>query len=129
MLVWVYSRLTCIVVALYCELLQLYMGFMTTFTYYRKLDVLPGHLFVLAISFLIDQCMGMFGKVVVISCGVFLGGGVGFYLKETYYVRQKKDRCYQLQEEWKELSDIRKAKEQQLNSIKQHGNNMHVVAK
>ena len=114
------------------ELLQLYMWLVTTFTCYRGLYILPGHLFVFstdAVSFLIDQSMGMFGKVVVISCGVFLGGGVGFYLKETYYVRQKKDRCYQLQEEWKELSDIRKAKEQQLNSIKQHGNNMHVVAK
>ena len=54
-----------------------------------------------------------------ISCGVFIGGGLGFYLKETYYVRLKKDRFYQLQDEWKALSDIRKAKEQQLDSIKQ----------
>lgn len=63
--------------------------------------------------------MGMLGKVMAISCGVFIGGGLGFYLKETYYVRLKKDRFYQLQDEWKALSDIRKAKEQQLDSIKQ----------
>lgn len=73
--------------------------------------------------------MGILGKVMVISCGVFIGGSVGFYLKETYYVRQKKDRCYQLQEEWNVLSDIRKAKEEQLNSIKQQGNNIHVKTK
>ena len=73
--------------------------------------------------------MGMLGKVMAISCGVFLGGGLGFYLKETYYARLKKDRCYQLQEELKVLSDIRKAKEEQLNSIKQQGNNIHVMTK
>lgn len=75
------------------------------------------------------MAMGMLGKVMAISCGVFLGGGLGFYLKETYYVRLKKDRCYQLQEEWKVLSDNRKAKEEKLNSIKQQGNNIHVKIK
>jgi hypothetical protein len=70
--------------------------------------------------------MGVLGKVVAISCGVFLGGGLGFYLKETYYVRLKKDRCHQLQEEWKVLSDNRKAKEEKLNSIKQQANNINV---
>lgn len=73
--------------------------------------------------------MGILGKVLVISCGVFVGGSFGFYLKETYYVRQKRDRYYQLREEWKVLSDIRKAKEQQLNSIKQQGNTIHVKKK
>lgn len=63
--------------------------------------------------------MGILGKVVFISCGAFLGGGVGFYLKETYYVRMKKDKCTELQKQWKDLSDIRKAKEKQLSSIKQ----------
>ena len=54
-----------------------------------------------------------------ISCGAFLGGGLGFYLKETYYVRVKKDKCTALQEQWKDLSDIRKTKEKRLDSIKQ----------
>lgn len=63
--------------------------------------------------------MGLLGKVVIISCGVFIGGGIGFYLKETYYVKLKRDRCYQLQEELKGLSNIRKEKEKQLNSIQQ----------
>ena len=64
--------------------------------------------------------MGMLAKVMVISCGVFLGGGLGFYLKETYFVKMKKDRCAELQEQWKDLSDIRKAKEKQLKQQEIH---------
>ena len=63
--------------------------------------------------------MGMLGKFVVISCGVFIGGGIGFYFKETYYVRLRRDKCYKLQEELKTLSDSRKSKEQQLESLRQ----------
>ena len=70
--------------------------------------------------------MGILRRVMVISCGVLLGGGVGFYLKETYYVTLKQDRYNKLQEEWKELSDNRRTKEQKLSSIKQQGNNTHV---
>ena len=62
------------------------------------------------------SAMGLLGKVMIITCGVFLGGGIGFYLKETYYVRQRKDKCYELQEELKVLSNVRKEKEKQLNA-------------
>lgn len=63
--------------------------------------------------------MRILGRVVMISGGVFLGGGIGFYLKETYYVRIKKERCHKLRQELKELSDIRKEKEKKVNDIKQ----------
>ena len=62
--------------------------------------------------------MGMLGRGVVITCGVFAGGGIGFYLKETYYVRRRRDKCFELEGELKALTDTRKAKEEQLKSIK-----------
>ena len=43
--------------------------------------------------------MGMLGKVVAISGGVFAGGGLGFYLKETYYLRLKREERSRLEEE------------------------------
>lgn len=58
--------------------------------------------------------MGTFGRVVAISCGVFLGGGIGFYLRENYSVRTKKEQHEQLEEEWKTLVEMRKEKEKLL---------------
>ena len=62
--------------------------------------------------------MGMLGKVVAISGGVFAGGGLGFYLKETYYLRLKREERSRLEEEWMELVRARKDKEQLLRTMK-----------
>lgn len=58
--------------------------------------------------------MSTFGKVMAISVGVFVGGGIGFYLRETYFFRMKKEKCAKLEEELKELVHVRKSKEEAL---------------
>lgn len=58
--------------------------------------------------------MGMFGRVMAISTGVFAGGGIGLYLRETYFYRRKKEKCLRLEEELKGLKGIRKHKEKLL---------------
>lgn len=63
--------------------------------------------------------MGMFGKVMAISTGVFLGGGIGLYLRETYFYRRKKEQCQRLEEKLKELRGIRKHKERLLEDYTQ----------
>ena len=70
--------------------------------------------------------MGMLGKGVLITCGVFIGGGLGFYLKETYYVRRRRDKCYELEKELKALIDVRRTKEVQLKSIKAKQTSAHI---
>ena len=60
--------------------------------------------------------MSTFGKVMAISIGVFGGGGIGFYLRETYFFRVRRKKCAELEEELKELVYIRKAKEDALRS-------------
>ena len=54
--------------------------------------------------------MGTFGRVMAISCGVFLGGGIGFYLRENYSIKAKKEEHQKLEEEWKALVKIRNEK-------------------
>ena len=49
-----------------------------------------------------------------ISTGVFAGGGIGLYLRETYFYRRKKEKCLRLEEELKGLKGIRKHKEKLL---------------
>ena len=56
----------------------------------------------------------MFVRVMMISLGTFLGGGYGFYLKETYYLKKKEKRCEELEIEWKELHKLHKEKEEML---------------
>ncbi len=55
--------------------------------------------------------MGMFGKVMAISGGVFIGGGLGLYLRENQLYRRKKKQCNKLEQELTELTHIRKEKE------------------
>ncbi len=55
--------------------------------------------------------MGMFGKVMAISGGVFIGGGLGLYLRENQLYTRKKKQCNKLEQELTELTLIRKEKE------------------
>ena len=69
--------------------------------------------------------MGMVGRAVAISTGVFFGGGIGFYLKETYYVRVKEKRCAQLEVELHELIRTRKRKEELIQTRRRGGDREH----
>ena len=65
----------------------------------------------------LHQRMGIFGKAMAISVGVVVGGGLGFYLKETYFLRMKEKRCAELEVELQELVRTRKSKEELLQTI------------
>lgn len=58
--------------------------------------------------------MGTLLKMLVVSTGVIVGGGLGFYFKETYYVRKRTEKLKEMESEWQELVRIRKAKEDAL---------------
>ena len=66
--------------------------------------------------------MGMFGKAMAISVGVVVGGGLGFYLKETYFLRMKEKKCAQLEGELQELVRSRKIKEELLRTRRNESN-------
>lgn len=55
--------------------------------------------------------MRTFGRVMAISCGVFFGGGIGFYIRENYSLRAKQKEHKQLEKEWKALVEIRRERE------------------
>ena len=61
--------------------------------------------------------MGTFGKVMALSAGAFGGMGLGFYLKEHYYLKQNKEKREQLLVELKQLRDLRKQKEEKLQTL------------
>ena len=61
--------------------------------------------------------MGTFGKVMALSAGAFGGMGLGFYLKEHYYLKQNKEKRDQLLAELKQLRDLRKQKEEKLQTL------------
>ena len=69
--------------------------------------------------------MGTVGRAVAIGTGVFLGGGIGFYLKETYYVRIKEKKCAELEAKLQELIRTRKRKEELLRTRKIGGDGEH----
>lgn len=52
--------------------------------------------------------------MLVVSTGVLVGGSLGFYFKETYYVRRRTEKLREMEAEWQELVRIRKAKEDAL---------------
>lgn len=58
--------------------------------------------------------MAVFGRAVAITVGVLVGGGVGFYLRETfvYEIQQRKKK--ELQKELEKLSVSRSEKERLL---------------
>ena len=62
--------------------------------------------------------MGVSGKVIAISIGVFAGGALGFYLRETYYLRLKKEKCAEMEKQWREKVEIRKRKQKQLQNTR-----------
>ena len=61
--------------------------------------------------------MGTFGKVVALSGGALGGMGLGFYLKEFYYLKQNKERRDELVAELQRLIELRKNKEQKLKGL------------
>ena len=61
--------------------------------------------------------MGTFWKVVVLSGGALGGMGVGFYLKEHYYLKQNKERRDELMVELQRLRALRKKKEETLKAL------------
>lgn len=61
--------------------------------------------------------MGTFGKVIALSSGALGGMGLGFYLKEHYYLRQNKERRDQLMDELKRLRTLHKKKEDRLHTL------------
>ena len=63
----------------------------------------------------------MFGKAMTINVGVVVGGGLGFYLKETYFLCVKK-KCAELEAELQELVRTRKIKEELLRTRRNESN-------
>lgn len=61
--------------------------------------------------------MGTFGKVVVLSSGALGGMGLGFYLKEHYFLKQNKEKRDQLMAELERLGALRKKKEERLQTL------------
>ena len=61
--------------------------------------------------------MGTFGKVMALSGGALGGMGLGFYLKEFYYLKQNKERRDELVAELQRLRELRKNKEKKLKGL------------
>ena len=61
--------------------------------------------------------MGTFWKVVALSSGALGGMGVGFYLKENYYMTQNKERRDELMVELERLRALRRKKEKLLKAL------------
>ena len=61
--------------------------------------------------------MGVSGRVIAISSGALGGLGVGFYLKENYYLKRNKARRDQLNAELDRLRAIRKKKTEGLQAL------------
>lgn len=59
----------------------------------------------------------MRGKVIAIIVGTFVGGGVGFYVREVYQAQQREEYRNKLSAELQEISERRKSKERLLNSL------------
>ena len=52
-----------------------------------------------------------------LSAGAFGGMGIGFYLKEHYYLRQNQERRDELAAELQRLRELRKRKEERLKDL------------
>lgn len=61
--------------------------------------------------------MGMFGKVMAISTGVFIGGGLGMYLRENQLYRRNKKQADKLEQDLADITRIRKEKESLLKQL------------
>jgi hypothetical protein len=58
--------------------------------------------------------MGMVGRAIAISTGVFVGGGLGFYWMEKYMLKTSEDKRSDLEEQLIMLVRSRKEKEHAL---------------
>jgi hypothetical protein len=58
--------------------------------------------------------MGIAGKVVAISCGVFVGGGLGFLLRETIGKNLLESKKLSLVDELEELKNEKQLKQKEL---------------
>ena len=61
--------------------------------------------------------MGIWGRAVAISSGGLAGLGLGFYLKENYYLKRNKAKRDRLMAELDQLRAIRKRKTEKLQSL------------
>ncbi len=55
--------------------------------------------------------MGLTSRVLGISAGVFIGGGLGFYWRETYYVRRMEERARTMEGDLVQLRERRRKME------------------
>lgn len=55
--------------------------------------------------------MGVFGKSMAITIGVLIGGGFGFYWRETSWLNISEGKKDELEEQLKRLIKLRKEKE------------------
>lgn len=62
--------------------------------------------------------MGIFGRAVAIAVGVLLGGGLGFYWRETYLLKHSQDKRSDLEKQLTILAKSRKEKEFMLQNIR-----------
>lgn len=55
--------------------------------------------------------MNVFGKAAAIIAGILIGGGIGFYWRETYWLDFNREKKNELEVKLKELTVSRKQKE------------------
>jgi hypothetical protein len=55
--------------------------------------------------------MSVGGKVLVLSVGILGGGAIGFWYKETYWVKRRLAEYREMEETYKQLVQLRKEKE------------------
>ena len=60
--------------------------------------------------------MGVFGRAAAISVGVLIGGGIGFYWRETYMLKASQDKRTDLEKQLRTLIQSRKERENTLRS-------------
>lgn len=63
------------------------------------------------IIYIFYRIMGIFGRGVAIVLGTFVGGGLGFYIRETYMLKVKKKTRSELEGELTILTKSREEKE------------------
>ena len=55
--------------------------------------------------------MGVFGRATAITIGILIGGGIGFYWRETHLLKVNIEKRIKLEEQLKELTKSRTEKE------------------
>lgn len=62
--------------------------------------------------------MTVSGKAVAVVAGLFIGGGIGFYWRQTYWLDASRQRKYELEAKLSHLVESRKGKEDYLQNNK-----------